>query len=1189
MKLLIVESPAKARKIKTFLGEDYAVEATMGHIREIPERVLGVDIENGFTPTFVVREDKREVVEKLKRLAETADEILIASDPDREGEAISRHVFDVLPVHSQVKCKRVVYHEITKKAILAAITKPREIDQNLVAAAYARQVLDRLIGYRVSPILWASVARGTSAGRVQSVALKLVCERQREIDAFTAVVFWYIDVLLKSKGGDFWARVVVPTDKNNRFTDKTLSTAALKKLKESKYVLSDVQKASRSVSPKPPFDTNSMQSSASAVMKWDITKSMKVAQSLYEKGKCFLPGTLIADGSGDIVAIENLVLKGVVTLPSVGMADYAETKAKCSPVILQHNGSVVDITLDGGVQLSVTPEHVFPVFDSDTGLITDKRVKDINVKSDFLLKPKAKKQKLREKINILELFEGVDPILISRTGIHFSKGFVRTIPNIKEVVCRTFAWPTYYKYRRNDWLPLFVVFELINRKFVSRKDIKDNYLGMSDLSKMKPIPFELPPSLFYISGLVASDGHLPRGEKKIMLGVLLQKSPRKKNIEEYVDVVKVINSVVTPFGAHYNKKLNFYCTSLFQLIRGIGVPEGKKSKIIDFPSCALVDDDYTTAFLAGLWDGDGYFTEVNGKNGLVSAIQAGYTSSSLTMIKKVKIVLERFGIHTYTCCDKRSGVNTLKVSLKDVPDLYRLLRPFSKIKTSVYEKIGFNRLTPYLGRNPSNMPIAALILSEIERSGVSKNKLTLASGMDVWRYIRKNSGHTRKGWVPNSVALKYAKILKSDAIRKLLNFEFCRIARKTERCYCGPVYCYQSDNSYFLVEDGIWTHNCTYIRTDSFNISDEAMDEVRQHITAEFGQPYLSKKPNTYAKKSTSGSQEAHECIRPTHMSDTGADLAGDDAKLYKLVRDRFLACQMAPMVIDTVKFVIDADCGEKLVAAGQTLAFDGFSKVWSHKSQKEDDDGNGDNLPPATKGEALEFQEAKQTENKTKPPARYTDASLASKMEADGVGRPATRAPIIKSMEDKGYLTKDKTALVPTPVGLSIVDFLAPSFGESFMDIKFTAGMEEEMAKIADGKSTFLGVVSAFWSALKTNIEKFGSVSKDPVNTGVKCPVCHDGDIVERQGKFGKFLSCNKYPECKTVVEKMSDGTFGLKAKKSFDETGESCYICKKGNIVLRHGSYGDFYACDNYPSCKATFIFDGEKFVSKQKLQPK
>lgn len=644
MKLLIVESPAKARKIKTFLGQEYSVEATMGHIREIPVDSIHVDMDNGFEPTYQVIDSKRDVVAKLQSLAARADEVFIAADPDREGEAIAQSVYDLLDASSKMKCKRVVYHEITKKAILAALGKPRDIDSALVDAAKARQVLDRIIGYKVSPICWRSVAKGTSAGRVQSIALKLVCDRQKEINAFKPVTFWYVDVKLGCHNGEFVARVVVPKDKDSRFLDKKLATDAVEKLKKAAYSMGDVQRSSKSVSPLAPFDTNSLQMGASSVLKWDITKTMKVAQSLYEAGKI------------------------------------------------------------------------------------------------------------------------------------------------------------------------------------------------------------------------------------------------------------------------------------------------------------------------------------------------------------------------------------------------------------------------------------------------------------------------------------------------------------------------------------------SYIRTDSFNVSEDALQEVRAYIGSEHGDKYLPRCANAYAKKAAASAQEAHECIRPTHVNDDGLDLDADDRRLYDLIRRRFIACQMAPMAVDTVKYIVNADCGQKLLADGQTISFDGFSKVWHHRNTKEEV------LPSSSKGEVLDYKDIKLTENKTKPPDRFTDASLANKLENDGVGRPATRAPIIKSLGDKGYLTKDKAALVPTPMGFSVADFLAPAFADSFMDIKFTASMEDEMGEIAAGKASFIGVVQKFYDALQENMKKVQGVKPVSVKVGVKCEACGKGEVVKKNGKFGEFFACDNYPACKTIYVKDGENYVSQKKNSSkAEDSGSKCPKCGKPMLV-RRSDYGSFLGCSGFPSCRQT-----------------
>ncbi|MBM6837264.1 DNA topoisomerase I, partial [Clostridium saudiense] len=195
-KLVIVESPAKAKTIGKYLGKNYIVEASMGHVRDLPKSKLGVDIEDNFTPKYITIRGKGELLDKLKKSAKKADKIYLATDPDREGEAISWHLANILKISPEESC-RIVFNEITKTAVKSSIKEARAIDQNLVDAQQARRILDRLVGYEISPILWRNVKWGLSAGRVQSAALKLICDREEEVKAFIPKEFWTVDVVLK--------------------------------------------------------------------------------------------------------------------------------------------------------------------------------------------------------------------------------------------------------------------------------------------------------------------------------------------------------------------------------------------------------------------------------------------------------------------------------------------------------------------------------------------------------------------------------------------------------------------------------------------------------------------------------------------------------------------------------------------------------------------------------------------------------------------------------------------------------------------------------------------------------------------------------------------------------------------------------------------------------------------------------
>jgi len=292
MNLIIVESPTKARTLGKFLGKDYSVEATMGHILDLPKSKLGVDIENNFKPDFVEVEKQKGTIKKLQTIAKKASQIFIASDPDREGEAIAQHVVDVLRSNNKsqmtnAKLKRITFHEITKDAVELAIKSPTDIDTNLVDAQIARRVLDRLVGYQLSPLLWKKVRRGLSAGRVQSVAVRLIVEKEREIEKFKSEEYWELFAQVKGKRQevkDFTTQLVKIDGKTAEVKNKETADKIISDLEKSNYKVLDVRKKEVKKSPYPPFTTSTMTQAGARLFGWSSKKTMSVAQKLYEEG-----------------------------------------------------------------------------------------------------------------------------------------------------------------------------------------------------------------------------------------------------------------------------------------------------------------------------------------------------------------------------------------------------------------------------------------------------------------------------------------------------------------------------------------------------------------------------------------------------------------------------------------------------------------------------------------------------------------------------------------------------------------------------------------------------------------------------------------------------------------------------------------------------------------------------------------
>lgn len=649
MNLVIVESPAKGKTIEKYLGKDYKVLASFGHVRDLPKTKLGVDVEHNYEPQYIVPSKSKKVVSKLKEAIGKADNIYLATDYDREGEAIAYHITQATGLQDQrppirqaqgkkikdQKFNRITFTEITKNAVTHAIKNPRTIDLHLVDAQQARRVLDRLVGYNLSPFLWKKVFKGLSAGRVQSVAVRLIVEREQKIKAFTPEEYWVVGARLEKDKKEFNAYLNQIGDKKIEKLDiKTKKEAQKisKDLKSGKYEVGELSKKEINKWPYPPFTTSTLQQEAAKRFYFSARQTMKLAQDLYEAGKI------------------------------------------------------------------------------------------------------------------------------------------------------------------------------------------------------------------------------------------------------------------------------------------------------------------------------------------------------------------------------------------------------------------------------------------------------------------------------------------------------------------------------------------TYMRTDSVNLSQEAINSTRGEIKKNIGKKYLPDEARIYKTKSK-GAQEAHEAIRPSHIKIQAKDLSEKfdekHRKLYDLIRRRMLASQMKPAKLDTISANIK--CGKyTLRANGSKIIFDGFLRVWPSKITETE-------LPNLVPKNKLQFIDLISEQHFTKPPARYSVASLVKALEEHGIGRPSTYVPIISTIQYRGYVVMDKGKFVPTESGEIVINLLVDNFPK-IVDIEFTAGMEEDLDKIAEDKLTYLAMIKDFYGPFKKNLDaKTKSVNKVKTEeaTDKKCPKCKK-PMVKKMGKFGRFLACSGFPDCKytePIIKKI----------------GMKCPDCKKGDIIERKTRKGKvFWGCSAYPKCK-------------------
>jgi len=364
----------------------------------------------------------------------------------------------------------------------------------------------------------------------------------------------------------------------------------------------------------------------------------------------------------------------------------------------------------------------------------------------------------------------------------------------------------------------------------------------------------------------------------------------------------------------------------------------------------------------------------------------------------------------------------------------------------------------------------------------------------------------------------------------------------------------------------------TYMRTDSVSLAVEAVDEMRSHIVQQFGKDYLPAQPRQFKTKSKNA-QEAHEAIRPTSIARTPEGMKSvldtDAWKLYQLIWKRTLATQMAPAVLDQVRADLEASGSKQsltLRANGSTLAFAGFRALYiegSDEPAESDNDGNGKLLPPLNVGDAIAIEQANAKQHFTEPKPRFSEATLVKELEANGIGRPSTYASILNVLRERQYVEMDRKRFVPTDVGEWVNKFLVESFGD-IVDPTFTASVEDKLDAIARGETEWKPVLRDFWGPFKAEVDKAADAERPVETTDEKCPEC-GRPMVIKLGRYGKFLACTGYPECKVALP--LNGKDEPQAEP--EKTDQVCEKCGEP-MVIKAGRFGKFLACSAYPKCK-------------------
>lgn len=518
-----------------------------------------------------------------------------------------------------------------------------------------------------------------------------------------------------------------------------------------------------------------------------------------------------------------------------------------------------------------------------------------------------------------------------------------------------------------------------------------------------------------------------------------------------------------------------------------------------------------------------------------------------------------------------------EISAFEIKDYYTI--------TSVFEKAGYKipaKMIKWKGENVERYTVLKLFAEDYKyRSSIFEKKEDAFETINLlrdkkFRIIKKES----KTVVSKPKPPFITSTLQQEAYTKL-GFTSDRTMKIAQKLYEG------------VSINGDMRGLITYMRTDSFNVSEQIQKQTQHFIKKNYGDNYCPASPPIYTKK-VKGAQEAHEAIHPTDVFLTPESikkyLSDDEYKLYDLIWKKFVASQMENAVFEQLSVEIsDEDNLSLFRAGGRTLKFDGYLKVYKDDEKGEDDDDDVI-IPPVSEGDELQAVDFEVKDHKTTPPPYYNEASLIKILEVNGIGRPSTYATIISNIINRGYIRRDSSKkLLITELGKKVTEKLIEFFPD-IMSLNYTADIEDKLDDIADGNISWVDLLSKFYEKFKVALERAQrEMSKDrsQIYYSEKCPVC-GSDMILRESKYGKFIICSKYPQCKGKINLSSN----MEKKFSGINTGEKCNLCKDGYMVLRKSARGYFLGCSNFPRCKNIKNIDNEsvsKIISKNSVADK
>ena len=1184
--LIIAEKPNVAKKIAHALAEGKPVRKTLysvpyyeltrdgkkiivapavGHLYTLAPKTKTYgypifDIE--WVPVYVAEKGKsyaKDYIKALRELAKRADEFVVACDYDTEGEVIGYTALKYACGVGLKKAKRMKFSTLTKRDILKAwYNLEPTINFGMADAGIARHVLDWYWGVNLSRALTHAIKRSSgkwmilSTGRVQGPTLKFLVEREKEIANFKPTPYWVIKMILEKNGRQYTA-----TYEKERILDEEEAKRIVQEAKKGPAFVEKVEVKQQKRNPPHPFDLGTLQREAYSAFGYSPKKTLDIAQRLYEKGYCLHPDSLILTPKG-IKRIEELPEEGEVLTLDFGLR---LSKSRYKLLEREADEPMYKVKLSDNTELLITADHPVLVYREDKLIfVPAEKLKENDQVVMLINNSKFHEEKTLTLLDVLlEKADSMKDYILFKPefGEEIRKRLMDANKKTEILVLFNIKEPTYYKYLRGK-MPVPIIKYLLKEGIITLKELRENYLGFAYSTSVKPVRFELNEDFWYLFGFIVGDGHLARKG-----AITISAKDRE------LETIKAIERSVKALGLsiRYNKKhkiIAIESKSLTRIFELLGCPYGNKTEVFDIPDEITAKREWILAFLAGYYDADSHIgvKPTGGKKSF--SPQIVLTSKNKKAIYKVKMLWQLLGVGTYIWT-KKDGTGVfqayeLKVYSRDAPRFYELIKDYLRVKRRDLERV---RQLAIRERKPFSHHYSLI--------KVENWKGKIKSNAGIWKEFDLGNQTVHKRAISLDKLRKLLPYLQDDDLIRIASGDvyILKIKEIKKFHYKGKVHDLVVENYHNFIANGVVVHNCSYPRTSSQKLPKNLnykyiiqnlakIPEYKPFAHELLGKPQL--KPVEGPKD-----DPAHPAIYPTGELPKPGQLTQEEKNIYDLIVRRFLAAFADPAVRETMKVIINSNSHRFILSGSRTIK-DGWLKIYGKYVSFDEVI-----LPKFREGEPVKVIQIKREKKKTKPPARYSPASVIKKMEDLGIGTKATRAQILETLYQRGYIEGKKKIKV-TPLGMKVVEALEKNVPE-IVSVELTREFEEKMEEIMKRKLSKDKVIEEAKKQLIKILKEFKAKELDIGKELMEKLI----ESEEKKTKKSKKKTAKELTaEEEEAIKRAADNEKGKEeGKRNNNEiiVGK-CPKCG-GDLVVRYNRKTGkrFVGCSNWPNCNVTY----------------